>query len=173
VTAVVVDDEGAPVRTLLERERLPRGPVTLEWDGQTDSATIAPDGLYRLRVDLADEGKTILFPSTVRLDTRPPDLEIVRIGPPTIAPTGEPGGPGVTVVYRTDQKASAVILVDGAVALRGRPAPPGRGRLTWRGTVNGELVPPGDHELVVMVVDEAGNRSEPPAEFDVRVVRAS
>jgi hypothetical protein len=39
--------------------------------------------------------------------------------------------------------------------------------------VNGELVPPGDHELVVMVVDEAGNRSEPPAEFDVRVVRAS
>ena len=169
VTALVVDDEGAPVRTLLERKRIGRGPVTLEWDGRTDSATIAPDGLYRLRVDLAGEGRTIVFPSTVRLDTRSPEVEIVRIGPSEIAPTGELGGPRVRVVYRADEKAAAVILVDGTVAVHGRRRAPGRGRVAWRGTVNGELVAPGDYRLEFVVIDEAGNRSEPAVEVIVRV----
>ena len=79
IDAVIVDDGGNPVRTLVSRERYAPGRTVFRWDGRDDRGEIVPDGTYRLRLNFAEADRTILIPDTVRVDTRPPAIELVRI----------------------------------------------------------------------------------------------
>gem|GEM_PF-6681809 len=68
VTATVVDEDGAPVRVLLDGALRAGGRETLTWDGTDAAGRPAPDGDYRLELDLATPDRTIEIPSDVALE---------------------------------------------------------------------------------------------------------
>ncbi len=159
VTAVVVNGDGDVVRTLIDGKRR-RGRVTEPWNGRTDAGGFAPDGTYKLRVRLAGEHRTILIPTTFRLDFTPPVVSAVTVRPDTFSPDGDGRRDRVLVRYRTNETARALLTVNGTRVTRGRlrvvPRP-----VPWSGDVNGARVGPGHYVLRLRVQDAAGNRSKP------------
>jgi FlgD Ig-like domain len=75
----LIDDAGRTVRTFTPAggRHYGRGIVRLHWNGRTDRGDRAPDGRYRLRVQLLGAGRTITLPSPLLLDTKPPRLRLV------------------------------------------------------------------------------------------------
>jgi hypothetical protein len=76
------DDPGAGVSIVDRDEQVIRslaGPVPLEaervesysWDGRTDAGELAPAGRYRLRVELPDRGRDMIWPRPIILDREP------------------------------------------------------------------------------------------------------
>src|SRR5947209_8722850 len=59
VALAVVDHAGRVVRSLGPARELPRGWVRTSWDGRSDAGALAPDGIYRLRVELVSLGRSI------------------------------------------------------------------------------------------------------------------
>jgi hypothetical protein len=161
VTAEIVDADGEPVRQLALDERVRRGEVTFEWDGRLESGQVAPDGVYRLRLRLAREGQTITIPTTIRIDTVAPAVELVRVRPEVLTPDGDGVGDRLRVAYRSDQRARPILSVDGVIVNRGRFWPRGRAAINWSGRIDGEPAAPGEHVLSLVVVDALGNRSDP------------
>jgi hypothetical protein len=68
ITATMVDEDGEPVRTLLDGALRGSGRETLTWDGRDDAGRVVPDGDYRLRVDLVTPDRTITIPADVRVE---------------------------------------------------------------------------------------------------------
>jgi hypothetical protein len=176
VTATIVGPSGEVVRTLAERERVDPGPHVYTWDGRDEAGAIAPDGRYLLRLRFVDERRSILVPTTIRLDTQPPRLRAVRHRPDVISPDGDGHGDRLRVVYRTNERHTAELVVDGSRQVRTRVrAPRMRHGLQWFGRVSDESggvverVPAakGEHAVELVVSDLAGNRSS--SEFTVRV----
>ncbi|MEJ7717558.1 MAG: FlgD immunoglobulin-like domain containing protein [Thermoleophilaceae bacterium] len=90
-TVQVVDAGEVPVRTLARDAPLAAGRHAYPWDGRTDGGAIAPEGVYRLRVDLSSEGRTLTALNGLTLDVTPPRPEIVAVTPRTLFPGGPPG----------------------------------------------------------------------------------
>lgn len=65
IDAVIVDEAGAPVRTLAAGKPTAAGEVTLEWDGKDEQGEVVPGGRYRLRLDLHETGRSITVPEEV------------------------------------------------------------------------------------------------------------
>ena len=84
LTVTVIDADSRPVRTIAEDERFSAGPVEFVWDGRG-----APEGVYRVRVHLADARRTIDIPNEMRLDTTPPELDVESILPRVFSPDGD------------------------------------------------------------------------------------
>ena len=171
VTASVVDERGDEVRRLADDRLLGARTHYFHWDGRTDAGRRAGDGTYRLRVSLRSQGRSLLAPRTVTVDTTPPAPRMVRVSPATIVPGGGgrrgrarmryegPSDPAPRfTVYRTggDGRAREVDSFlgprfrrsaewDGMVGRRPRPAPNGA------------------YAFAVTVLDEAGNRGSSPA----------
>ncbi len=157
VTAEVVDADGDVVAVLADGERFRRGPLELAWDGRTAEGEVAPDGRYRLRLELARAGRTLLLPTTIRVDATAPTARIVDV-------RQKPAR--VSVIYRSDERSAATLAIRGenlaeTVVVRGRFRPAGRARLNWSGEADGAPLAPGTYELVLRVRDSAGNVSEP------------
>ena len=72
VTATVVDDSEAPVRTLLAGALRGSGRQTLTWNGAGDDGRVVPDGDYRLRLDLAEPDRVILLPDRITVEASGP-----------------------------------------------------------------------------------------------------
>jgi len=68
LTATVIDDDGAPVRVLLDGALRAGGRETLTWDGTDDAGRPAPNGDYRLELDLSAPDRTLEIPSDVALE---------------------------------------------------------------------------------------------------------
>jgi hypothetical protein len=143
----VVDSDGAHVATLARRQELDAGRITYEWDGRGDDGQVAPDGLYRLRIRLERDRRTILIPKTILLDTVPPHPRVVE---------AVSGTDGVTVRYKTAEGVRARLRVDRKTVARGTKRAGGTETLTWQPTG----VPP-TTGLTLVAIDRAGNRSEP------------
>jgi len=60
----------------LERD----SPVTYLWDGTGDDGETAPVGRYRLRVELPESGRDMVFPRRVDLNLPPPRDDVDRYG---------------------------------------------------------------------------------------------
>jgi hypothetical protein len=167
IDAVIVDEDGNPVRTLVSGESYAPGRTVFRWDGRNDRGEIVPDGTYRLRLHFAEADRTILIPDTVRVDTRPPTIELVSVHPRRL----ERGGEGATIVVRLTERARPLLLVNGKLVLRGLLAYSGRARLTWDGTVEGHALSRGRYALTLEAQDRAGNVSAPTEAVIVRIVR--
>lgn len=74
LTAVIVDEDDEPVRTLLDAALRASGRETLRWDGTDDAGRVVPEGEYRLRVDLVEPARAVTVPTDVRVEAveRPP-----------------------------------------------------------------------------------------------------
>jgi len=167
IDAVIVDEDGNSVRTLASHERHAPGRTVFRWDGKDDRGEIVPDGTYRLRLHFADADRTILIPDTVRVDTRPPTIELVILEPRRLAF----GGESVTIVVRLTERARPLLLANGELVLRGPVGDPGRARLTWDGSIEGHPLSPRRYALTLEAQDRAGNVSAPTEAVIVRIVR--
>lgn len=166
VTVTVVDAKGETVRTLRSAARLARGRHTFAWNGRDDAGRLAQDGAYRIRIRFLDERRSILTPIVFRLDTHPPRVE-ARISRDVLSPDGDKRGDRLELVYRTSERGTVELAVDGArLFVRRAGAPHVRHVLRWGGRVpaggtgaRSRRVParPGRHELALTVRDVAGN----------------
>jgi hypothetical protein len=68
----IVDAHEDIVRTLAGAAALEAGErVTYEWDGRTDGGAFVPDGRYRLRVDLPDHDREMVWPRRLVFSSDP------------------------------------------------------------------------------------------------------
>jgi hypothetical protein len=164
---VAVVDEDDRVVTILAEGLEPRpGRVEFEWNGRDASDRIAPDGAYRLRVRLERAGRTILIPTEVHVDTRPPVLRLLGVS----ATSFLLGGDGIAFRYTASEPARPILLLGDRTALRGRLRAAGRTKLLWQGELGSRTIAPGIYQVALAAVDRAGNRSDPTEPVTIVVV---
>jgi hypothetical protein len=169
LTADVVDAAGNVVRRLATEQAVtPSQALRLQWDGRSDDGGVAPDGLYRIRASLARQGRSVVVPRLITLDTRPPRPRIVRIKPravpgpesqQVVGPTTPPMAIDVRGISRRRATRFRVYRTDvpePQLVAKGSRAP-GLRRWTWNGRSRGKPVPPGVYLVQVAVRDRADN----------------
>jgi hypothetical protein len=168
VTVDMLDADGRSVSTLVRDRREPAGRVSYTWDGRDNSTLIVAEGRYRPRVQIERNGRTIVLPNPIRVDTTAPRIRIVRVFPRVFSPDSDGRRDRVTATYALDERARAMMLIDGQrrVLSRFRPL---EGKLVWFGRVNGRPVRPGTYEVRLRAVDRAGNRSARTRAVPVKV----
>lgn len=156
LTVDVVDQSGARVRELVDGQREPAGPVVLVWDGRDDAGSVVPEGVYRPRVRLAGERRTITLPNPMRVDVTPPRFERVSIRPVVFSPDGDGRNERIVARYLVTEASRVSLFVDGVrqVFKRGTRR---EGTLRWFGRVGGESMPQGSYEVTLGARDVAGN----------------
>jgi len=166
VSVSLVDAGGQIVRRLVDGRHLPaRRRLTVWWNGREDGGARAPDGLYRVRVALIGEGRTIDLEQAIRLDTLPPRPLVTDVTPRgadgpaflpehgvavvTIHASGLEGRSARVPIYRTDATPPRRV---GELAI-----PFGARTTTWDGTLGGRPAPPGTYLMGLVVADRSGN----------------
>ena len=168
VTLDVVDAAGHPVRRLATERRVsPSSVLSLSWDGRSDDGVRVPDGVYRVRASFTRQGRSVIVPSPLRLDTRPPRPRVVRIEPgQVVGPAAPPMEVQVRRIGHWSPTQFRVIRTDDGpprvVAEGSRP--PGVRTWVWDGRVGGAPAPPGVYLVQVSVEDRAGNVGRTPSE---------
>jgi len=158
VTVDILDSRGNSVATLVHDQHERKGRVSYTWDGRSDGGFVVPEGIYRPRVRLFEHGRTFVLPNPIRVDTTAPTITLTGISPRVISPRIPGGHPRVAASFQTDERAHAVMLVDGRrrVATRFRAT---KGQLFWYGVVDGRAVAPGTYRIQLRAYDQAGNAS--------------
>ena len=143
VSATIIDRAGDDVRVLEPGVTLAAGDtMRLVWDGRLANRRMAPDGTYRIRLNLRRQGRAVVLPRNIVKDTKPPDVRVTSIGPqkdtvprPELLPRadGEParvsfkapeglGSHKEILVYRTDVSPARARLRQAREARRRRQA---------------------------------------------------
>ena len=166
IDVAVVDDRGDQVRELVSGLRLPayRTISPLVWNGRDQQGVIVADGRYRIRVTLRREGRSIVVPQSFLVDTTPPKVRVISIGPGT--------GPGPEMLPRADGRPAEVTLNSAArdgrlLVFRTAPLPVEQvaevpieqqsDEARWDGRgANGRPVAPGTYLVVAQRRDAAG-----------------
>ena len=173
VTVSIVDEGGDEVRRLADDRVLGARTHYFHWNGRTDDGRRAKEGEYRLRVGLRSQGRSLLAPRTVTVDTTPPKPRMVRVTPATMLP-GDPGRRGRARVRYEGPSNPAPRFTVYRVAAEGPPrqvdsfeGPRFRRTAEWDGLVGRPPRPASDgaYAFAVTVLDEAGNRGSSPAEL--------
>jgi hypothetical protein len=154
----IVGDGGKVVRTLVPGRRLRRGTVSYTWNGRDDEGRFVPQGVYKPRVHLTDQHRTIDLPNEMQVDTTAPKISIVSVEPRTISPNGDGRNDRVRVAFKVSEPAHAALYVDGTrvIFTRGQLQ---RSSLDWNGKVKGRALLPGDYRVWLAAEDRAGNVS--------------
>lgn len=168
VTVRLLDSDGEVVRTLVTQRREEEGRVSYTWDGRDDLERVVEEGIYRPRVELQRNGRTIVLPNPMRVDTTPPVVTLVSALPRVFSPDGDGRRDRVAARFRLDEKARPELLVNGSRQALGRFGKR-EGRLLWFGKIDGKAVRPGIYEIRVRAADRAGNRSARSRAVPVRV----
>lgn len=150
------------VRTLVKGRRYPRGPLEVRWNGRDAAGQVVPEGTYRPRVRMLGQRRTIVLPNPIRVDTTPPVVSLVALGPRVFSPDGDRRADRVVVRYRVDEPARVSLLVGDRVVVRKRGTRPD-GQLEWYGRVDGAGPQPGPYRLRLEATDVAGNLGRPSA----------
>jgi FlgD Ig-like domain len=168
VTVDMLDRNGRSVRTIVRERREPRGRATYGWDGRDNLDRVVAEGVYRPRVQLERNGRTIVLPNPIRVDTSAPRIRLVRVFPRVFSPDGDQNADRVTATYTIDERARATMLVDARQRVQSKFRRL-EGNLVWFGRVNGRAVRPGIYGIRLRAVDRAGNRSPRTRAVRVRV----
>src|SRR5262249_55162537 len=156
----IVDSGGEVVRTLVAGTRLRRGRVVYTWNGRDDRGRFVPEGVYKPRVHLADQHRTIDLPNDMRVDTTAPNVTVESVSPRAISPDGDGRADRVTVRYKLSERAHAILYVGARRVVFTRSQLPS-GSVDWNGKLNGKPVRPGTYLLRLGAQDPAGNVSRP------------
>ena len=89
LTVELIDSRGRRVRTLVADTPARRGRVSFFWDGRSEAGVVVAEGVYRPRVHLAAERRTIVLPNPIRVDVTPPVVELVSLAPRVFSPDGD------------------------------------------------------------------------------------
>jgi flagellar hook assembly protein FlgD len=158
MTVGIVDSHGQLVRTLVGNKLFGRGKHHFTWNGLTGVGAVVPDGVYEPRIRLHRAGKTFVLPNPITVDTVPPRIVPVGVHPRTISPDGDGHSDVLHVRYRINERAHALLLVNGIQRARSKFQRQ-KDTIEWYGRVNGRPLPPGRYHLSMAAVDTAGNPS--------------
>jgi hypothetical protein len=169
VAVDVVDAEGDSVRRLADGAAIGSdGRLPLRWDGRTDDGARAPDGDYRVRVTLRNEGRSVTVPRTTRLDTEPPRPRVRRITPDAIVGP-DPAGTRIHVgaISARHPTTFKIHRMDGgrATVVAELQQEAGKRSVEWDGRIDGAPAPPGTYLVQVTTRDRAGNVGSTPSEI--------
>lgn len=148
----VADSSGTIVRHGIGRGIFGQAFHQFAWDGRDDSGRIVPDGAYSVELRLEDEGRTIPFPQSLRVDSTPPTVEEVVARHSVFSPDGDGRADRVDLRYRFSEPAYAVLYVDGKRQGTSH-SKKASGTRQWYG----EGAAPGEHTLALAAQDLAGN----------------
>ena len=165
ISVWIRDSDGDNVRTLLANRSAPRGArFNLVWDGFSPSGIVQPDGTYEPVVKLGRSHRTIVLPSPIVLDTKPPTVTVKHPQYPLLSPDGDGRRDSFRVAYKLSEPAHAILAVRGRRVLftKGQKT---SGELVWDGRVKnsqGQLVKakPGRYLLTISAQDRASNVSK-------------
>jgi FlgD Ig-like domain len=176
VSFYVLDREGNEIRRIVD-DRALAGDTKhrFGWDGRDDDGVPVPDGLYRMRVVQRSEGRVIDSSKRIRVDRRPPRVELVETAPGVITPRAPGQRTDVVVRYRGPSNSAPEFRVF-RTDVAGEPVVVRRfrGNDDRRGIWHGEMAagpertepaPEGDYAFTVTVRDRAGNPVVAPAEI--------
>ena len=164
----IVDGGGNVVRTLVPGRRLRRGTVTYTWNGRDDRGRFVAEGVYKPRVHLTDQHRTIDLPNEMRVDTTAPAVTVRSVAPREISPDGDGRRDSVVVRYSLSERAHALLFVGPRRVVFTRSQLPA-GTVKWNGRIDGKPVRPGSYVLRLGAQDPAGNVSTPRRAGVVRV----
>jgi hypothetical protein len=169
----IADKHDDKVTDLITKRTVrPRQLLQPVWDGFTPQGLAAPDGTYHPVVKLERSHRTIVIPSDIVLDTKPPTITAKPATKyPIISPDGDGRSDVFSFPYSIDERAQAILLLRGKQITLMRFARP-TGTLVWNGKRHGRSLPPGRYVLGVAARDEAGNQSKgtPVAIAQIRYV---
>jgi hypothetical protein len=160
VTVDMVRGRDEVVRRLFSGQAFAGETLGVEWDGRDDVGDIVSEGIYRPRVKLARQHRTIVLPNPIRVDTTPPLVTMTRLAPRVFSPDGDRRRDRVVAGYSVDEPARVSLYIDGvrAVLKKGRKA---EGTIDWFGTQDGKPLPKGLYRLRLAATDIAGNEGRP------------
>ena len=170
VDVAIVDSNGDEVRELISGASLVAYRYlkpTPSWDGRDERGQAAPDGTYRVRITLRDQGRSVIFPDAFRVDRTPPAPRIVAIGPaqtpgPELLPNAA-GGPAeihLNAPARTGRARLLIFRTDVTPARLAaqREIERGKDSVRWSGNDDaGRPLAPGTYLAVAELRDVAGN----------------
>ena len=146
-----------------------RAASSYTWDGRDELGRVVPEGVYRPRVQLERNGRTIVLPNPIRVDTTAPTITLVACLAARLltrrrrsARSGDRDLP--------DRRARPRRHARRRSATRAEQVPrQSTASSTWFGRVNGQDGPAGTYEIRLRAVDRAGNRSARTRAVTVRV----
>ena len=168
LTLDILDKSRHSIRTIVREQREAAGRLSFTWDGRDNLDRVVAEGVYRPRVQLERNGRTIVLPNPIRVDTTAPVVTLVRVFPRVFSPDSDGRRDRVTATYRIDERARALMLINGRQRVQSK-FPRLEGQLVWFGRINGRSVRPGSYEIRLRAVDRAGNRSLRTRAVPVRV----
>ena len=154
VSVIIVDADGHKVATIAPNVLArAHSPQHFAWDGRTEAGHRAPDGVYYPWIQLPR--RTFQLNNKIVLDTVPPQVLWRRALKPVLL-----AGPGrsVAIRYAFNEKAHALVYLDGRRIIVGRKSAP-QAKIKWNGKLDGEPVRAGTYVLSIGARDLAGNET--------------
>jgi hypothetical protein len=166
VTVTIVDSDHHKVATLPSLLAHAHSRQHFEWNGQTATGTLAPDGVYYPWVTL--NRHTYKFINPITLDTVPPQVvsaHAVKKNPVLFAGRGQ----SVAIRYTFSKHAHPVVFLDGRPIVVGRRTRPSS-KIKWAGKADHRSLPAGRYVLSIGAQDLAGNQTPAAERQSVTVV---
>jgi hypothetical protein len=171
VAVYVVDQDGTVVKALPPRHMGVKRRSTFTWDGREDDGSVAPDGIYYLRVSLIQQGRSLLISNNagaepITVDTRAPQLVVTGVTP-TLIP--QQTGSSVTIHYSGSDRLRPRMLIyrtdlpGGPRLVKSYPATSAAGHSTWNGMIGGLPAPQGTYLVGLKLTDRACNTGRFPS----------
>jgi hypothetical protein len=163
LTLTIVDSSGKVVRTLADGAYRRPGPLHFAWDGTDDNGLVVEDAVYRPRIHLAAEHRTILLPNRIHADTTTPKLTLVSLSPRVISPDRDNRHDHFSARYRVSEAARPLLFLNGRLVARLYRFKP-EGVFNW-----GRGLKPGTYRFQFAAEDLAGNVGALTAPVVVRI----
>jgi len=171
LTVAMISSAGEVVRTVLDEDATPEGPVAVRWDGRDEQGGVVPEGEYQPRVHFSEERRTIVMPNPIEVDVSPPEVLEVSVSPRILSPRIGDRNNKARVAYRASEPARLLVFVEGERRVRARHRRT-QGGVDWFGLAAGRPLPAGTYRLEVAAEDAAGNVGErsDPIPVEIRYV---
>lgn len=166
LSLAIVDSHGKVVRALIDTRHVGAGPKRFTWDGRGDDGTPLADGVYKPRVHLSSEHRTIVLPNPIVVDTKAPRITLVRRNLAVVSPDGDARHDYLKVFFRMSEPARAVLYANGRRVVKLKTFD--GTSLQW-GRRNGMPTRPGVYRLRLRSIDRAANLGPPSAAFTIRI----